>query len=104
MVSGSKWQSRFSLPQFDSETTTIQKWMDRLDTFILAEYGAIDDVCKRAILLTAIRDEALIAIENFEVAEKETFDHLRTGTTTIYDLNAPPADAVLPNDMILLSR
>ena len=78
--------------------------MDRLDTFILAEYGAIDDVRKRAILLTAIRDEALIAIENFEVAEKDNFDHLRTGTTTIYDLKAPPADAVLPNDMILLAR
>ena len=57
-----------------------------MDTCILAEYGAIDDVRKRAILLTATRDEALIAIENFEVAEKDTFDHLRTGTTTIYDL------------------
>ena len=79
MVSGSKWLCQDFLYRSSTQKQQQSKngWiLDRLDNFILAEYGAIDDIRKRAIMLTAIGDEALIAIENFEVAEKDTFYHL----------------------------
>ena len=43
---------------------------------MLAEYGVIDDARKKAVLLTAIGDEAHTAITNFAETEKNTYPHL----------------------------
>ncbi len=73
MVSG----AGFRIPAFDNSSTTIDKWVERLENFMMAEYGTIQSNRKKAVLLTAIGDEALIAIENFSTEEKSTYETLK---------------------------
>ena len=64
----------------------IKIWMERLENFILAEYGEeINGVRKKAILQTAIGEDAELAIINFAVAEKDTFQHLKTKLLEYYE-------------------
>ena len=51
--------------------------MERLDNFIIAKYGTISEERKKAILLTIIGDDALIAIENFPADDKSSHEKLR---------------------------
>ena len=71
MVSGA-----FTIRQYKPGHQDIKLWLEILENFMLAEYGTIDNARKKAVLLTAIGEEAHSAIVNFTETEKDTYPHL----------------------------
>ena len=70
MVSGN-----FTIDKYKAGSP-IDHWLEELENFMLAEYGQIDNVRKKAVLLTAIGKDNLVAINNFAAVEKDTYVHL----------------------------
>ena len=55
----------------------IDEYIERLEFFMLAQFGEIDAIRKKAILMTAIGEYATSTINNFTVEEKQSYNTLK---------------------------
>ena len=77
----------FKIREFKTSGDDIKVWLERLENFMLAEYGSdlTNEARKKAILITAIGEDANAAITNFQEQEKDTYEHLKVKLQEYYE-------------------